>query len=75
MNRILINWFYNTRNIQKNVQYNIVASLFENSKVTKYSYSIFIVQESPTNYWLDVLDIEKDIDWSVVHDNNFTSML
>ena len=75
MNGILIDWFYNTRNIQENVHDNIVASLFENNKVTKYSYSIFKVQESPTNtenYWLDVLDIEEDIDWSVVHDNNFT---
>ena len=41
----------------------------------EYSYSIFKVQESPTNtenYWLGVLNIEEDIDWSVVHDNNFT---
>ena len=44
MNRILIDWSYNTRNIQENVHDNIVASLFENSKVTKYSYSIFKVQ-------------------------------
>ena len=75
MNGILIDWFYNTRNIQENVYDNIVASLFENSKVTKYSYSISKVQESPTNtenYWLDVLNIEEDIDWGVVHDNNFT---
>ena len=49
MNGILIDWFYNTRNIQENVYDNIVASLFENSKVTKYSDSIFNVQESPTN--------------------------
>ena len=49
MNGSLIDWFYNTRNIQEYVHDNIVASLFENSKVTKYSYNIFKVQESPTN--------------------------
>jgi hypothetical protein len=75
MNGILIEWFYNPRNVQENIFERIVASLFENGKITKYSYNIMKVQESPVkteSFWLEALNREDDIDWSIIHNNNFT---
>ena len=74
MNGISMDWFYNTRDVEENLFDKIVASLFDNGKITKSSYNIFRVKDSPSDtelFWYDALNVEDDIDWGIIHDNNF----
>ena len=67
MNGISMDWFYNTRDVEEN--------LFDNNgKITKSSYNIFRVKDSPSDtelFWYDALNVEDDVDWGIIHDNNF----
>ena len=47
MNGISMDWFYDTRAVEENLFDKIVASLFENGKITRFSYNIFRVKDSP----------------------------
>lgn len=74
LNGISIDWFYNPLDVQENIFDKIVASLFDNGKITKYSYNIMKVQDSPIDaeiFWFRTLNMEDDIDWGIVHKNNF----
>ena len=74
MNGISMDWFYNTRDVEENLFDKIVASLFDNGKITKYSYNILRVKDSPSDtelFWYDALNVEDDVDWGIIHDNNF----
>ena len=74
MNGISMDWFHNTRDVEENLFDKIVASLFDNGKITKSSYNIFRVNDSPSNtelFWYDALNVEDDVDWGIIHDNNF----
>ena len=44
MNGISMDWFYDTRDVEENLFDKIVASLFENGKITRFSYNIFRVK-------------------------------
>ena len=75
MNGILIDWFYNPKTVQVNIFDDIVASLFENGKITKYSYNILKAKNCPVNtelFWIDTLNLEDDVEWNIIHENNFT---
>ena len=75
MNGLLIDWFYNPKNVQDNMFDQVVATLFDNGKITNYSYTILKQNDSPTDteiYWFDALNVEGDIDWCIIHNNNFT---
>ena len=71
---LLLDWFYNPKDVQDNIFDNIVSSLFDNGKITKHSYVILKDNDSPIDteiFWFDTLGMEGDIDWSIIHDNNF----
>ena len=75
MNGLLLDWFYNPKNVQENIFDRIVASLFDNGTITKYSYTILKEKISPIDteiYWSDDLNVDGDLDWCIIHDNNFT---
>ena len=75
MNGLLIDWFYNPKNVQDNIFDQVVATLLDNGKITNYSYTILKQNDSPTDteiYWFDALNVEGDIDWCKIHNNNFT---
>ena len=75
MKGISEDWFYNPMNVYENIFDKIVASLFDANKITKHSYNILKPNDRPINtelYWIDVLGIEEDIDWDIIHNNNFT---
>lgn len=75
MNGILMEWFDNPSDIQENLFDKIVASLFDNGKITRLSYNILRVKDSPMDtelFWYDVLNTDGDMDWSIVHENNFS---
>ena len=40
MNGLLLDWFYNPKNVQESIFDKIVLSLFDNGKISKYSYII-----------------------------------
>ena len=40
MNDLLLDWFYNPKNVQESIFDKIVLSLFVNGKISKYSYII-----------------------------------
>ena len=42
MNGLLIDWFYNPKNVQDNIFDQVVATLFDNGKITNYSYTILM---------------------------------
>ena len=66
-------WFYNTRDVEENLFSTIVASLFENGKITKSSY-IFRAKDSRGDtemFWYDALNVDDDVDWGIIHENNF----
>ena len=74
MNGLLLDWFYNPKDVQDNIFDNIVSSLFDNGKITKHSYVILKDNDSPIDteiFWFDTLGMEGDIDWSIIHDSNF----
>ena len=75
MKGISIDWFYNPSDVQENIFDKIVGSLFENGKITKYSYNILKTREGPAkteSFWIDVLNLDQDTDWNEVHSNNFS---
>ena len=75
MNGLLIDWFYCSKNVQDNIFDKIVSSLFGNGKITKHSYSILKEKHSPFDtetFWFDILDMEGDTDWGIIHENNFS---
>ena len=75
MNGILMEWFDNPKAVQENIFDKIVASLFDNGKITRFSYNIFKVKDSPMDtemFWYDGLNMDGDIDWGIVHENNFS---
>ena len=47
MNGLLLDWFYNPKDVQDNIFDNIVSSLFDNGKITKHSYVILKDNDSP----------------------------
>ena len=66
--------FYNTMDVEENLFDKIVASLFDNGKITKSSYNIFRVKDSPSDtelFLYDALNVEDDVDWGIIHENNF----
>lgn len=74
MKGILMDWFYNPITVDDNIHEKIVESLFEGSKVTKHAYNTLKTYESPGDielYWFDILEVEGEIDWANIHDNNF----
>ena len=74
MNGISMDWFYDTRDVEENLFDKIVASLFENGKITRFSNSIFRVKDSPSDtekFWCDALNVDDDVDWSIIYENNF----
>ena len=78
MNGLLLDWFYNPKNVQESIFEKIVLSLFDNGKISKYSYIILKKKVSPLDtelFWFDTLDMvgdPEDIDWSQTHENNFS---
>lgn len=75
MKGISIDWFYNPPVVHDVIFDKIVESLFGNGKITKYSYNIIKKQENPSNaesFWVETLNINDDIDWSEIHNNNFS---
>ena len=78
MNGLSIDWFYNQKNVQENIFDLTVASLFDNGKITKFSYSILKENVSPNNtedFWFETLNVDGDLDWCTIHDNNFSSSI
>ena len=49
MNGLLIDWFYNPKNVQDNIFDQVVATLFDNGKITNYSYTILKQNDTPIN--------------------------
>ena len=75
MKGLLIDWFYNPKNVQDNIFDQVVATLFDNVKITNYSYTILKQNNSPIDteiYWFDALTVEGDINCCIIHNNNFT---
>ena len=74
MNGISMDWFYDTRDVEENLFDKIVASLFENGKITRFSYNILRVKDSLSDtekFWCDALNVDDDVDWSIIYENNF----
>ena len=74
MNGISVDWFYNTRDDEENFFDKIVASVFDNRNITKFSYNTFRVKDSPSDtkmLWYDALNVEDDVDWGIINENNF----
>ena len=74
MNGISMDWFYDTRDVDENLFDKIVAILFENGKITRFSYNIFRVKDSPSDtekFWCDALNVDDDVDRSIINENNF----
>ena len=46
-NGLLIDWFYNPKNVQDNIFEKIVLSLFDHDKITRHSYSILKETDKP----------------------------
>ena len=42
-------WFYNIRDVEENLSDKIIASLFDNRKITMSSYNIFRVKDSSSD--------------------------
>ena len=71
MNGLLIDWFYNQKNVQENIFDLTVASLFDNGKITKFSYSILKENVSPNDtedFWFEALNVDEDLDWRTIHE-------
>ena len=64
-------WLYDTRDVEENLFDEIVASLFENGKITKFSYNIFRVKDRPSDtemFCYDALNVDDDVDWGIIHE-------
>ena len=65
MNGISMDWFYDTRDVEENLFDKIVASLFENGKITRFSYNILRVKDSLSDtekFWCDALNVDDYVD-------------
>ena len=67
MNGLLLDWFYNQKNVQESIFDKIVLSLFDNGNISKYSYIILKKKKKKKDgpletelFWFDTLDMVGD---------------